>query len=420
MSPVASFKPANPSHPDDPANPASGAYRWLLLFGVWFLYFAFGLTMVAMAPLVGVMRADLGLSDSAMGLILGAWPLVYIASAMPCGAFLDRAGPRRALFAAAAIIGLSAAARGFSEGPVSLFLAVALFGVGGPLISIGAPKLVSQWFEGPDRGLAMGIYITGPALGGICALALTNSVFMPLMEQNWRHVLFLYAGVCLVIGLIWLAITQHPEARSMERSAVADAGQGQWVVFRSLLALPAVRAILIMAVGAFFYNHGLNNWLPEILRRGGMTPEQAGYWSAIPTAVGVLGSLLIPRLAVPARRRKILFAVIVLAGLSTLLLQGTGASLLLSLGLILQGLVKGSLMTILMLSLVETRGVGSRHAGAAGGLFFSAAEIGGVLGPLTLGALSDLTGGFAAGLYLLSGICCLLLLLQARLARLRA
>jgi len=376
--------------------------------------------MVAMAPLVGVMRADLGLSDSAMGLILGAWPLVYIASAMPCGAFLDRAGPRWALFAAAAIIALSAVARGMADGPVTLFFAVALFGIGGPLISIGAPKLVSQWFEGPDRGLAMGIYITGPALGGIIALALTNSVVMPLMEQNWRHVLFLYAAAVLAIGLIWLAITQHPQARTLEGRAAAEGSPGQWTVFRSLLGLPAVRAILIMAVGAFFYNHGLNNWLPEILRRGGMTPEQAGYWSAIPTAVGVLGSLLIPRLAVPARRRKILLGVIVVAGLSTLLLQGTGASLLLSLGLILQGLVKGSLMTILMLSLVETEGVGSRHAGAAGGLFFSAAEVGGVLGPLTLGALSDLTGGFSAGLFLLSAICGLMLLLLARLARLRA
>ena len=222
MSPVASFKSAAPINPGGPADPASGAYRWLLLFGVWFLYFAFGLTMVAMAPLVGVMRADLGLSDSAMGLILGAWPLVYIASAMPCGAFLDRAGPRWALFAAAAIIALSAVARGMADGPVTLFFAVALFGIGGPLISIGAPKLVSQWFEGPDRGLAMGIYITGPALGGIIALALTNSVVMPLMEQNWRHVLFLYAAAVLAIGLIWLAITQHPQARTLEGRAAAE------------------------------------------------------------------------------------------------------------------------------------------------------------------------------------------------------
>ncbi|MBL6952527.1 MAG: MFS transporter [Alphaproteobacteria bacterium] len=402
---------------DAPVNPAAGHYRWLLLFGVWILYFAFGLTLVAMAPLIGAIRADLNLSDGAMGLVLGAWPLVYIASAMPCGAFLDRAGPRRALFAAAVIIALSAAARGLANDQLSLFLAVALFGIGGPLISIGAPKLVSLSFEGADRGMAMGIYITGPALGGICALALTNSVVMPLLDQNWRHVMFLYAGISLFIGLVWLAINRHPQAKTLERLAIADRGQGQLKVFASLLRLPSVRAILVMAVGAFFFNHGLNNWLPEILRRGGMTAVQAGYWAAVPTIVGILGSLLIPRLAIPARRQKILFVLIAAAGLSTLLLQSAGNALPLTIGLILQGLSRSSLMTVLMLLLVETPGVGSRYAGAAGGLFFSAAEVGGVLGPLTLGALSDLTGGFSAGLYLLTGICCLLLLLLVRLRR---
>ena len=74
-------------------------------------------------------------------------------------------------------------------------------------------------------------------------------------------------------------------------------------------------------------------------------------------------------------------------------------------------------MTVMMLSLLETAGVGSRHAGAAGGIFFSAAEIGGILGPLTLGGLSDLTGGFSAGLNLLSGICLLMVLLSLRLRR---
>jgi MFS transporter, CP family, cyanate transporter len=403
--------------PNEPDSPAPDRYRWLLLFGVWFLYFAFGLTLVAMAPLIGAIRADLNLSDSAMGLVLGAWPLVYIASAMPCGAFLDRVGPRRALFAAAVIIALSAAARGLANDQLSLFLAVALFGIGGPLISIGAPKLVSLSFEGADRGMAMGIYITGPALGGIGALALTNSVVMPLLDQNWRYVMFVYAGVSLFTGLVWLAINRHPQARTLERLAMTDRGQSQLKVFASLLRLPSVRAVLVMAVGAFFFNHGLNNWLPEILRRGGMTAAQAGYWAAIPTAVGILGSLLIPRLAIPARRRKILFALIAAAGLSTLLLQSAGDALPLTLGLLLQGLSRSSLMTVLMLLLVETPGVGSRHAGAAGGLFFSAAEVGGVLGPLTLGALSDLTGGFSAGLYLLTGICCLLIVLLLRLGR---
>ncbi len=393
----------------------SGPYRWVLLFGVWLVYFAFGLTQVAMAPLVGVIRVDLALSDGAMGLILGAWPLVYIAAALPCGAFLDRAGPRTALFTAAAIIALSAAARGLAEGQVSMFLAVALFGIGGPLISIGAPKLVSLWFEGKDRGLAMGIYITGPALGGISALALTNSLAMPLMGGEWRDVLFLYAGISLAIGVVWLALASHPAARGLKGLGAADGGQSLAVVFRDLLKIPAVRLTLIMAVGAFFFNHGLNNWLPEILRRGGMTAAEAGFWAAIPTAMGVLSSLVIPRLATPERRRLILVALICGAGLAAFLLQFSHQHLPLTIALILQGIARGSMMTVMMLALVETTGVGSRHAGTAGGLFFSAAEIGGVLGPLTLGALSDLTGGFSAGLYLLSGICFLMILVSLRL-----
>ncbi len=62
-----------------------------------------------------------------------------------------------------------------------------------------------------------------------------------------------------------------------------------------------------------------------------------------------------------------------------------------------------------MLVLMDMREVESRHVGAAGGLFFSAAEIGGVLGPLAIGVLYDLTGGFAAALNLLSGVCAALI-----------
>ena len=186
-------------------------------------------------------------------------------------------------------------------------------------------------------------------------------------------------------------------------------------MFLDLLKIPAVRLTLIMAVGAFFFNHGLNNWLPEILRRSGMTAAEAGFWAAIPTAIGVASSLLIPRLATPERRRAIMVALVFAAGLAAFLLQFTGNHLPLTAGLILQGIARGSMMPVMMLSLGETTGVGSRHAGTAGGMFFSAAEIGGILGPLTLGGLSDLTGGFSSGLYLLSGICFLMLLLSMRL-----
>jgi nitrate/nitrite transporter NarK len=66
------------------------------------------------------------------------------------------------------------------------------------------------------------------------------------------------------------------------------------------------------------------------------------------------------------------------------------------------------MMTILLLILMEIPKVGSRYAGSAGGMFFAAAEIGGVLGPLSLGILSDNERSFQSGLTMLSLVCIIL------------
>ena len=69
--------------------------------------------------------------------------------------------------------------------------------------------------------------------------------------------------------------------------------------------------------------------------------------------------------------------------------------------------------------LMEIPDIGSKRAGTAGGLFFTAAEIGGVSGPLMIGLMHDLTGNFSASLTMLSFICFgllgLLFLLQKNL-----
>jgi len=391
-------------------------YRWAILASLWFMYFCFGMTAASLAPLVEPITRALGISHSAMGTVLGAWALVYIASSVPCGALMDRLGPRRSLLLAMTLIALSGALRGFAEGHLSLFLAVALFGLGGPLVSIGAPKLVALWFSGPERGLAMGVYVTGPNMGTIIALSLSNSVLMPLTGGDWRQVMFFYAAVAVVGGLVWLAVSSHASAREVERNIAAQPRGGQWRIFADLLRLRPVQLVLTMSVCIFFFNHGLNAWLPELLRVGGMDVVRAGYWASIPTAVGLAGALLIPRLATPSRRLAILTALFCLAGISSILLQA-GSGPLLASGLICQGIARSSMMAVAMLILMEIREVGARHTGSASGLFFTAAEVGGVLGPVTLGVLYDYSGDFTLPLFTLTGMCVALLVLVNRLRR---
>jgi cyanate permease len=400
--------------PSAPLEAEKNSYRWAILAGMWLLYFSFGVIVAAMAPLVHPIADTLGLDNADMGFVLSAWPLVYVAAAIPCGVLLDRLGPRRALLIGVAVIAASGAARGLATGHFSLFLAVAIFGLGGPIISVGAPKLVSLWFDKRERGLAMGIYVTGSNLGAVAALSLTNSAMMPLFGQDWRMVLFCYAGFALCAGAVWFAIGAHPASRAMERRIAAEPRRSQIKQFAALLRLPPVRIVLVMSVGIFFFNHGLNNWLPEILRSGGMTPAEAGYWASVPMAMGIVAALLIPKFATDTRRLAILLALFLAAGAATLLLRAEAGPLLAA-GLTLQGIARGAMMAVAVLVLIESAGVGSRSAGLAGGMFFSAAEIGGVLGPLTIGYVSEATGGFSVPLALLTAVTALLVLLHFRL-----
>jgi cyanate permease len=374
-----------------------------MLLGVWLLYLSFGLNIAALAPLVPVIESDLGMSHSAMGRVLGAWQFVFILSAIPCGILLDRLGARWAMLGGALLMAVSAFWRSIATDEISLLLAVAVFGLGGPIISTGAPKVVSAWFESRQRGLAMGIYVTGPGIGAIVGLLLTNAVLLPALDNDWRQVLRLWGFFTLITALAWFVIscrlTMAPS--HLRKLQTIDLG------LLPLLRHPVVRLLLLMSIGVFAINHGIGNWLPELLRASGRTISQASHLAALMVLVSVISALTIPRLATGQYRLIILF-MLCLSSVCAMVLLRVPTGMPLFAGLVFQGIATGSIMTIMMLILVETPGIGERRAGTAGGLYFSTAEIGGVGGPVMLGVVYDATGGFATGLTVL---CCIGLVL---------
>ena len=396
-----------------PAGPPS-PYRWVVLFGVWLIYATFGMTTVSLAPLVLVVTRDLGISHGSMGFIFGAWQLVFIVVVVPAGGLLDRIGVRHGLALAALLISISGLLRSLAPDYLSLFLAVSVLGLGGPLVSTGAPKMVQRWFRGQQRGLAMGIYITGPAVGSMTALSLTNSVLMPAFNDDWHAVLRVWSAVALCAGIVWLLVTSRPAMRAGEAGSTGAKRQPQREVVGQLLRLPAVQILLVVSVGIFLFNHGLNNWLPELLRDKGMSAAAAGYWATIPTLVGLVGSLTIPRLATRERRYGMLVGLFIVALIASLMLRADYGPVLFA-GLALQGIARSSMMTVAMLTMVETPGIGERHAATASGMFFSAAEVGGASGPVIIGFIHDASGGFGGSLAFLSTVAALLIVGAVRL-----
>lgn len=387
-----------------------------MLAALWFTYTGFGMVNASMAPLITPICDDLGLSRSAMGLVLGAWALAYIAAAIPSGTLLDRIGTPKGVAIGIFIIAASGFARALAVDFVTLFIAVGIFGVGGPLMSVGAPKLIAQWFDTKERGTAVGIYMTGPFIGTALSLASANSVFMPLFNDSWRLTVGAFAVVSLVAGFVWLAVAREPAASTT--TSTESKGHAGLREFAPLLRVPLVQTVLLTALAGFMFNHATSNWLPEILRSRGLDASAAGFWASMPTLVGIVSSLTIPRFAIGKRRIDILTGLYLCLIVATLMLAFTDIPGL-YVSLVLFGVAR-IMGPILMLVLMEAPKVEARNMGAATGLYFTVGEIGGVIGPVIIGVTADLTGGFQGSIFVLALLATYLFVMTFSLRRVLA
>ena len=135
------------------------------------------------------------MSHATMGAALGAWPFVYLGVSAITGKFLDRYGIQIGLSLGALFIGVSGILRAGAQSGLGLWMAVAVFGLGGPFISIGAPKLVTEWFPVAQRGLAVGLYSTASSLGAITALVVADPIAL-----RWEVGVGLWCFWCRFLG----------------------------------------------------------------------------------------------------------------------------------------------------------------------------------------------------------------------------
>jgi cyanate permease len=366
-------------------------YRWVMLSLLWLLYASFGLVNRSIAPLVTPILRDLDITYYQMGTILGSWQLTYIMVSIVAGAIIDNWGIRKSLFAGAIMIGLSSLLRYFPKGFAGMLFAVALFGVGGPMISIGCPKTISIWFRGRSRGTAVGIYMTGNYFGSLVALTLTNSFVMPLTGYAWGLAFVCYAFVAFSVAFFWWLLAKDISLPlSTENPSIIE-------TFTKLIRIRNVQIVLIMGFLSFATLNGLNNWLPKILEGKGSSPVSAGYVASIPIAAGIPSLLVIPRFVRPQFRGSFV-ALSAFLTIVTLLLIVNTSGIINVVVLSLYGITASAFVPILTLILMDTPAVEPRLMGSAGGLFFCIAEIGGFVGPFLMGALVDLTSTFLAGI----------------------
>jgi MFS family permease len=161
------------------------------------------------ALIAGDLRAELGLSAADLGLLTSMYFLMFSAVVLPCGALLDRYGPRivdSALFLVAATGALVFA---LADGVAMLLFGRALIGLGVAVGLIGGLKAIVMWFPPQQVALANGWYVMLGALGAVSA---TGPAELIVQSVGWRGLFAILAVASAGVALLILLIVPEKQA----------------------------------------------------------------------------------------------------------------------------------------------------------------------------------------------------------------
>jgi CP family cyanate transporter-like MFS transporter len=347
----------------------------------------------AVGPLLGELSDELSVPLTALA-VLASLPLVVFGLLSPAAPVLAaRIGLHRAVFAGVLLLAVGVAVR--LAGVVGLFVGTVLLSAGIAVANVLLPAVARAEYGERAAGV-VGLVTASMAVSA----ALGAGLAQPFTDA---------AGGSAVRGLaLWLlpilvaavAVGLLARARRGSTSGAPPPAADRTGILRDPVAV---------AVTAFFGLQSLSfyamlTWLPDILEDdAGVSAVTAGGLTALAAVLGGPASLVVPSVAARFRSQAIPVLVVaapVLVALAGLLLAPTAAPLLWAL---LYGIGTGSAFPLSMtLVLLRTRDV------AQTGRLSAAAQSAGYLvaatGPLVVGALAEVTGGWRAGLLALVGV----------------
>jgi CP family cyanate transporter-like MFS transporter len=233
----------------------------------------------------------------------------------------------------------------------------------------------------------MGLYSASLNIGAAAGAAATVPLAAAL-GVDWRTALGLWLLLAVAALALWLPVAGT--GRAHRTSEPMPAGQGSWSLLRQPLARQVTAYLGLQSVQFYSVAAGL----PTLLADSGVPVREGGLLLGFANVVGAAGALLAPAQAGRMRTQRPLLAAVAVAyvvGLGGLLLSPAEGTLV-WVGAF--GLAQGSGFA-LALTLVVLRSPTPLVAARLGGVAQCLGYLLAALGPPVIGALHDLTGGWA-------------------------
>jgi CP family cyanate transporter-like MFS transporter len=248
----------------------------------------------------------------------------------------------------------------------------------------------------PDRiGAMTGVYTTAQSL----LAGLASALCVPLSRLagfGWRGALAVWAVPAVVAAVLWIPLASF----RAERPAAGGAAGGA-AVWRSRVAWYCT---LYMGSQAILY-YSFSAWLPAILAARGVDGATAGFMASVYQLIGIVSNFVAPLTAGKLRDQRPLtgaVGVLYLAG-ALLMLFGRSAAALWP-AVLLCGFSTGCCFSLCM-ALIGMRTKNAQDASRLSGMLQTVGYIIAALGPVAVGRLLDVSGGWTLPLAaLLAGV----------------
>src|SRR5881275_771622 len=168
---------------------------------LWLAGIGLRITILAVPPVIPLIRPDLGMSETQVGILTGL-PLVLFACTAVLGSLLiARFGALATLIAGLFATAGGSALRGAAPDIWLLYGATVVTGVGVAIMQPSLPPLVRAWL--PTRiGFGTAVFTNGLLVGEILPVAVTIPLLLPLIGNSWRESFVIWAIPVALIGLV--------------------------------------------------------------------------------------------------------------------------------------------------------------------------------------------------------------------------
>ncbi|MGP8105441.1 MAG: MFS transporter [Desulfobaccales bacterium] len=363
-----------------------------LVFTGYLLCYVDRMVMATAIPYIG---KDLNLSKTAMGAVMSAFFIGYVAFQIPAGVLVDRYGARKTMAFAITMWTIFTAVTGMVSNLTQMLITRVLFGLGESPYPPASLKSTALWFEPSKRGFATSIIIStnswGPALAPLYAVA-------AMSLWGWRGTFYslVIPGIILLV-LISKYASDNPVLTTKDSELAVNEerrGEGNYS-FWNVLSEPIVWKSTIVF---FFFNiacWGFKSWLPTYLVSARhMKMQTMGIAVSLPFFAGIVGTLcggwlsdgrfkdnrMIPVVGFQLATGILFYLMYTVEAIELVVIYQTLAGFCLSAAL-------GGLWAI------PVSAISKKLTGRAIGIFNTGGQIPGFLSPVMIGYLVDLSHG---------------------------